>query len=385
MFGSFMKAAILIDACRMVVDKIPDPEVPPHEVLIRVQAVGVCGTDLHIFRGRGNWNFDANGRPIPLSVRPQILGHEFSGQVVEVGREVTDLEPGDRVLCDQGRNCYSHGRTLLCPYCASGNSHQCLYYGEHGITGLQGAMADAIAMPAVNCLKVPESMPAEQAALVEPLACITHANDLLDRAAARYTFGGDPPIRNVLIFGSGPAGLLFLQFLRNVRRFDGLALVADLREENLKVAAELGGTPLNVSRQNLAATVRELTGGERIHLAIDACGSAGVFEDLPGVLAKQGTLLLYGGGHHGKDLSLLDAVLFLEPTFIIPIGGSGGFDADRRPTTYRRALETIVAGRVRVAPFITHHYRGLDDIHHAFERDFSHADYIKGVVELNSE
>jgi threonine dehydrogenase-like Zn-dependent dehydrogenase len=380
-----MKAAILIDAGKMVVDKIPDPEVPPREVLIRVQAVGVCGTDLHIFRGHGNWNFDANGRPIPLTVRPQILGHEFSGEIVEIGREVTDLQPGDRVLCDQGRNCHSHGRMLLCPYCASGDSHQCLYYGEHGITGLQGAMADAIAMPAVNCLKVPESMPAEQAALVEPLACITHANDLLDRAPARYTFGGDPPIRNVLIFGSGPAGLLFLQFLRNVRRFDGLALVADLREENLKLAAELGGTPVNVSRQNLAATVRELTRGERIHLAIDACGSAGVFEDVPGVLAKQGTLLLYGGGHHGKDLALLDAVLFLEPTFVIPIGGSGGFDADRRPTTYRRALETIVASKVRVAPFITHRYHGLDDIHHGFERDFTRADYIKGVVELDSE
>jgi len=380
-----MKAAILIDADKMVVDKVPDPEVPPREVLIRVQAVGVCGTDLHIFRGHGNWNFDANGRPIPLTVQPQILGHEFSGEIVEVGREVTDLRPGDRVLCDQGRNCHSRGRTPLCPYCASGDSHQCLYYGEHGITGLPGAMADAIAMPAVNCLQVPESMPAAQAALVEPLACITHANDLLGRAPARYTFDGDPRIRHVLIFGSGPAGLLFLQVLRNVRRFDGLVLVADLREGNLKLAAELGGTPVNASRQNLAAAVRELTRGERIHLAIDACGSAGVFEDLPSVLAKQGTLLLYGGGHHGRDLALLDAVLFLEPTFVIPIGGSGGFDPDRRPTTYRRALETMVAGKVRVAPFITHHYRGLGDIHHALERDFTRADYIKGVVELSSE
>ncbi len=380
-----MKAAILIDAGKMVVDKIPDPEVPPREVLIRVQAVGVCGTDLHIFRGHGNWNFDANGRPIPLTVQPQILGHEFSGEVVEVGREVTDLQPGDRVLCDQGLNCHSRGRTTICPYCASGDSHQCLYYREHGIMGLQGAMADAIAMPAVNCVKVPGSMPAAQAALVEPLGCVTHANDRLDRALARYTFGGDPAIRNVLIFGSGPAGLLFLQVLRNVRRFDGLVLVADLREANLRLAAELGGTAVNTSRLNLAEAVRELTRGERIHLAIDACGAAGVIEDLPGVLAKQGTVLLYGGGHHGKDLSLIDAVLFLEPTFVAPIGASGGFDADGRPTTYRRALETIVSDKVRVAPFITHRYRGLDDIHHAFERDFSRADYIKGVVEMNSE
>jgi len=379
-----MRAAILIDAGKMIVDRVPDPEVPPREVLIRVQAVGVCGTDMHIFRGRGNWNFDANARPIPLSVQPQILGHEFSGEIVEVGREVTDLRPGDRVLCDQGRNCHSYGRSPVCPYCASGDSHQCLYYGEHGITGLQGAMADAISMPAVNCVKVPASMPANQAALVEPLGCITHANDRLDGAVARYTFGGEPAIRNVLIFGSGPAGLLFLQHLRNVRRFDGLVLMADLREENLKLAAELGGTPVNVSRQKVAEAVHELTHGERIHLAIDACGSASVFEDLPGVLAKQATILLYGGGHHGKDLSLIDPVLFWEPTIVAPIGASGGFDADLRPTTYRRALEMIVSGKVQVAPFITHRYSGLDDVHNAFERDFSRADYIKGVVALGS-
>ena len=377
-----MKAAILIDAGKMVVDRVPDPQVPPREVLIRVQAVGVCGTDLHIFRGNGNWNFDANGRPIPLSVQPQILGHEFSGEIVEVGREVADLRPGDRVLCDQGRNCHSRGRTPVCAYCASGDSHQCLYYGEHGITGLPGAMAEAIAMPAVNCIKVPESMPLEQAALVEPLGCVTHANDRLDRAPARYTFGGHSPIRNVLIFGSGPAGLLFLQYLRNVRQFDGLVLIADLRDENLRLASELGGTPVNLSRENLAAMVRETTRGERVHLAIDACGAAAVIEELPGVLAKQGTILLYGGGHHGKDLSLLDAVLFLEPTFIAPIGASGGFDSDGRPTTYRRALETLVSGKICVAPFITHRYQGLDEIHRAFEHDFSRPDYIKGVVEL---
>jgi threonine dehydrogenase-like Zn-dependent dehydrogenase len=380
-----MKAAILINAGKMVVDEIPDPEAPQREVVIRVQAVGVCGTDLHIFGGHGNWNFDANGRPIPLTVQPQILGHEFSGEIVEVGREVADLRPGDRVLCDQGRNCHSRGRTPICPYCASGDSHQCRYYREHGIMGLQGAMAEYIAMPAVNCVRVPESMPAEEAALVEPLGCVTHANDRLDRAPARYTFGGDSPIRNVLIFGSGPAGLLFLQFLRKVRGFDGLVLAADLRDENLKLAVELGGTPVNVSRQNLAEAIRELTHGERIHLAIDACGAAGAIEEMPGVLAKQGTVLLYGGGHYGKDLSIIDPLLFLEPTFVVPIGASGGFDSDGRPTTYRRSLETIVSGQVKVAPFITHRYHGLDDVHNAFERDFSRPDYIKGVLDLSGQ
>ena len=147
-----MKAAVLRDVERLVVENISDPEVPPNEVLIGVRAVGVCGTDLHIYQGHGNWAFDAQGRAIPLAERPQILGHEFSGEVLEVGREVKDLTQGDRVLCDQGRNCVSQGRWPRCEYCLSGDSHQCKYYGEHGITGLQGAMAEYVAMPAVNCL-----------------------------------------------------------------------------------------------------------------------------------------------------------------------------------------------------------------------------------------
>ena len=152
-----MKAAVLQDVEKLVVKEVPNPAIEPHEVLIRVKAVGVCGTDLHLYRGHGNYNVDAQGRHIPLTEQPLILGHEFSGEIVEVGKEVTDLKAGDRVLCDQGINCVSLGRQPLCPYCATGNSHQCECYGEHGITGLQGALAEYIAMPAPNCLMLPLS------------------------------------------------------------------------------------------------------------------------------------------------------------------------------------------------------------------------------------
>src|SRR5438128_632131 len=249
--GVSMKAALLEDVKRMTVQTVPDPEVGEREVLIRVGAVGVCGTDLHLFQGDGNYNFDAQGRPIPLTVQPQILGHEFAGEVVEVGRGVKDLKPGDRVLCDQGRNCLSEGREQLCSYCASGDSHQCQYYREHGIMGLPGAMAEYLSITAVNCIRLSDGTSFEQGALAEPVACITHSSDRVDRSASRYTFGGleeqskgGELIRNVLIFGAGPAGLLFLQYLRNVKRFDGLILVADVREQNLKFVAQFGGTPV---------------------------------------------------------------------------------------------------------------------------------------------
>jgi L-iditol 2-dehydrogenase len=377
-----MKAAVLEDVEKLVVRSVPDPAVPPREVAIRVKAVGVCGTDLHLYRGHGNYNMDAKGRLVPLTEQPQILGHEFSGEIVEVGREVKDLKPGDRVLCDQGRNCHSQGRSPLCAYCASGDSHQCEFYGEHGITGLPGALAEFIAMPAVNCLRLPDSLPTELGALVEPLGCVLHASDRAERAAGRYTFGGQDPIRNVLICGGGPAGLLFLQYLRNVKQFDELILVSDMREKNLELVRQLGGTPINVAQQDVREAVRELTHGERVHYLIESCGNSVIFEQIPSLLRKQGTILLYGHGHKGRDIGLLANVLFLEPTLAVPIGASGGFDPDGRPATYRRALELVSSRQVRVEPFVTHRYSALEDIHQAFDQDFQKADYIKGVLKL---
>ncbi len=377
-----MKAAVLEDVERMVVRNVPDAKLAPREVLVRVRSVGVCGTDLHLFRGHGNYNLDSQGRPIPLTKQPQILGHEFSGEIVEVGREVEDLKRGERVFCDQGRNCHSQGRSPLCAYCASGDSHQCEYYREHGITGLPGALADYIAMPAVNCLKLPDSMSWEAGALVEPFGCVLHSSDRMERARGRYTFNGEERIRNVLICGAGPAGLLFLQYLRQVKGFDGLILTSDVREANLSFAKQFGGTPINVTREDLTKAVRELTRGEGIHYLIECCGNSKIFEQIPSLLRKQGTLLLYGHGHKGRDIGLWGNVLFLEPTLVAAVGASGGFDPDGRPQTHRRSLELVISGKIKVQPFVTHRYESLEAIRGAFERDFSRPDYIKGVLNL---
>jgi len=377
-----MKAAVLEDVGKMVVEKVPDPVLSPSEVLIQVRAVGVCGTDLHLFRGQGNYNLDARGHIIPLTEQPQILGHEFSGEVIETGRDVKDLKVGDRVLCDQGRNCFSQGRWPLCAYCASGDSHQCEFYREHGITGLPGALAEFIAIPAVNCIKLPDDVPTEIGALIEPLGCIVHSSGRVDSAGARYTFDGPSQIQNVLISGAGPAGLLFLQYLRNVKGFQGLVLISDLRQKNLDLAREFGGTPINVAEENLVEAVHDKTRGERIHYLIESCGNSIIFEQMPGLIRKQATVLLYGHGHKGRDIGLWGNILFLEPTLVASVGASGGFDSDRRPATYRRALEMVSAGKIKVRQFVTHRYNALEEIHNAFERDFVRPEYIKGVLNL---
>ncbi|HET7112602.1 MAG TPA: alcohol dehydrogenase catalytic domain-containing protein, partial [Pyrinomonadaceae bacterium] len=112
-----MKASVLCDVRRIELRDVPRPVVSPYEVLVRVAAVGLCGTDLHIFAGHANYNTNDYGQPIPLDVQPQILGHEITGTIEEAGAAVQDLKAGDRVVVDQGLNCVSRRRDVLCEYC----------------------------------------------------------------------------------------------------------------------------------------------------------------------------------------------------------------------------------------------------------------------------
>src|ERR1051325_9716172 len=114
--GPMMKASVLCDVGRLELRDVPRPVISAHEVLVRVGAVGICGTDAHIFAGHANYNTNDNGLPIPLDLQPQILGHEISGTVEEVGSAISDLRPGDRVVLDQGLNCRSRRRESLCEY-----------------------------------------------------------------------------------------------------------------------------------------------------------------------------------------------------------------------------------------------------------------------------
>jgi L-iditol 2-dehydrogenase len=128
--GATMRASVLCDVGRIEVRDVPRPLISPHEVLVKIAAVGLCGTDSHIFAGHANYNTNERGLPIPLTVQPQILGHEISGTITQVGSETRDLRVGDRVVIDQGLNCVSRRRNL-CEYCITGDSHQCEFYREH--------------------------------------------------------------------------------------------------------------------------------------------------------------------------------------------------------------------------------------------------------------
>lgn len=378
-----MLAAVLRDVGRIEVSTLARPRPAAHEVLVRVQAVGLCGTDLHIFAGHANYNTDARGRAVPLSVEPQVLGHEIAGVVEEVGSEVHDLRVGTRVVLDQGRTCVGERRPARCEYCQSGDSHQCEHYREHGITGPQGGLAEFVAVPAVNAVPVEAPLAPEVAALTEPLGCIVHSLDLLGRAHSRYHLqprDGERPVQTVLVCGAGPAGLLFVQYLRSVLGFQGTVLVLEPNERKRRLAERFGAEAIDPA--DPIEAVRDRTGGRRVELLIEATGSGPLFVSIPALLRKQGTVLMYGHGHVGVELGVMNAVQFLEPTLVSPAGASGGFEADGRPSTYVRALRLLESGQVDVAPLITHRYRSLDAVPGAFAGDHRNPDYVKGVVLL---
>lgn len=379
-----MKAAVLRDVAHMVLDDLPTPVPGPRDVVVRVTAVGLCGTDFHIFEGHANYHTDRVGRVVSLRDAPQVLGHEIAGEIAECGADVRDLQVGDPVVIDQGRNCLSAGRATLCEYCGTGHSHQCETYDEHGITGLQGGLAEYLVVPAINCVRRTGQGDAALAALTEPLACIIHSCDALERATARYRLGAADPahrVRTVLIAGAGPAGLLFLQYLRQVLGVTDRIIVSEPNAHRQGLATALGAdVVIDPLRVPLAEAVLEATDGRRAELVIDAAGVAQVFVDLPGLVRKQGSILMYAHGQSGVDIGVLNNIQFREPTLVAPVGASGGFDADGRPTVYRRALRLLEEETIRVHDLVTHRYRRLEDLPAAFAGDDRRAPgYVKGV------
>ncbi|HEX5890921.1 MAG TPA: alcohol dehydrogenase catalytic domain-containing protein [Pyrinomonadaceae bacterium] len=382
---STMKASVLCDVRRLEVRDVPRPAISPYEVLVRTTAVGLCGTDVHIFAGHANYNTNEYDQPIPLTVQPQILGHEICGVVEEAGSAIEDLKAGDRVVIDQGLNCVSRRREVLCEYCATGNSHQCEFYREHGITGLPGGLAEFIAVPAVNVVRITAPIEPAAAALAEPLGCIIHSSDTVAKTRTRHGINAptaDARVRSVLICGAGPAGLLFTQYLRNVLGYEGLLIVSDPHEHKRQLGKNFGASEAIDVGEDLVEAVRDYTGGKGVEYLIEASGSGKVFRSIPGLICKQATVLLYGHGHSGADVSVLSSILFKEPVLVSSAGASGGFEADGRPSVYTRALSLIEQDKIDVQPLITHRYHSLADVEKALASEIRSEDYVKGVVVL---
>jgi L-iditol 2-dehydrogenase len=379
-----MQALILRDVRQLVLETVSDPTVQENSVLLKIAAVGVCGTDLHIYNGHANYHLDLNGRPIPLSQSPQILGHEFAARVQEVGRGVTRCKAGDMVIVDQVLSCASQGRHRPCEYCQTGDSHQCEFAEEYGITGLAGAFAELLVVPEINVLTVPADVPALDAALAEPLGCIIHAHDRAAAARTRYGWEGERRIRYAAILGAGPSGLLFVEYLRNVQKFDGDLFVIDCRDAKLAAARRLGCIAIDSRREDPGEAVRRLTRGVGIQYLIEATGNGKALDWIPILTRKQATLLLYGAGHSNLSPGCLTPWQAKELSVVTSAGASGPLDSECGPGIYRRALELIRKRTIHAARIISHRYNDLASLPGAFSTASLSEDFIKAALVLNS-
>ena len=212
-----------------------------------------------------------------------------------------------------------------------------------------------------------------------------HSADMMGRTNTRYALEAresDRRVRSILVCGAGPAGLLWIQILRRTIGFEGRLIVSEPDQKKRALAADFGAETIDPRATDLVAEVADLTDGRRAEVLIDASGSGPLFEQIPGLVRKQATLLLYGHGHAGVGMELLNQVQWAEPTLLSPVGASGGFDPDGRPTVYRQALRMIEAGSIDVEPLVTHRYDGLDSIPSAFSGDHGQPGYVKGVALL---
>jgi L-iditol 2-dehydrogenase len=159
--------------------------------------------------------------------------------------------------------------------------------------------------------------------------------------------------------------------------------VSDPNKHKRQLAEKLGADEtIDPANSDLVEVVREHSNGKGVEYLIEASGAGEVFASIPGLICKQATVLLYGHGHAGTDLSVLNNILFKEPLIVTSVGASGGFEPDGRPTVYRRSLNLIESERIDVATLITHQYQSFDEVESALSGGMLAEDYIKGVVVL---
>ncbi len=329
-------------------ETVPVPQVGAGEVLVRVKAAGVCASDVKAFYGAPRiWG----GEGFPAyTIAPVIPGHEFVGEVVELGEGAAEkygLALGDKVVSEQIIPCGE------CRYCRRGQYWMCQVHHIYGFHGGfdDGAWAEYMKLPvgALN-YKVPASVPDDQAALVEPLACAIHA---VERGEIKL---GDV----VVIAGMGPIGLCMLQTAR--LQSPGLLIALDAKADRVAKALQLGADlALDVTQEDVIARVLELTDGYGCDVYIEATGHPAAVNQGLQMIRKLGTYVEFSvmAGPSSVDWSIIGDQKELN------IHG-----AHLSPYRYPLAIDYIASGKVNVEALISHR--------------FALADYLKAIETAHS-
>jgi L-iditol 2-dehydrogenase len=314
-----MRAVAYLEPGELELREVPIPSIGPDDMLVRVRVALTCGTDVKTYR-RGH----------PKIPPPTLFGHEFAGDVVAVGTDVQGFEPGMRVVAGNSAPCNT------CFYCKHGQHNLC----DNLVINL-GAFAEYVRVPGPivrqNTYRIPDALPYRHAALMEPLACVVHGQDL-----ARIQTG-----EAVIVVGAGgPIGLMHLQLA--LRQGAAQVIAVDIKDERLAVAERLGATRVvNSEREDPVAIARELTDGRGADVAIESAGAKVAWLTAVAAVRKGGRVLWFGGLPSGTRIDV-DAVRvhYDELTLI------GAYHLT--PRDCFRALQLIKAGAIDAEALITH-------------------------------
>jgi L-iditol 2-dehydrogenase len=297
-----VKALLLSDVGRLEYVEVPSPELGPNDVLVRVKACGICGSDVHGMDG-------STGRRIP----PLVMGHEAAGMVHAVGASVTGWRTGERVTFDSTINCGA------CPYCQQGFVNLCDDRKVLGVSSTeyrrQGAFAEYVAVPERTLYRLPDSVSFVEAAMIEPLAVAAHA---VSRTQLK-------PEDTVIVIGCGVIGLLLVQLLRAAGCERILAV--DVDDYRLARALEMGAAAAYRSdRAGIEDAIRDGSSGEGADIAFEAVGLRSSVQIAISSLRKGGVVILVGNLERTVDLPL-QAVVTRQLSLLGSAASAGEYPA----------------------------------------------------------
>lgn len=343
-----MKVAIMTDIRKMdIVEKeIPTPK--DDEVLVKIEYVGVCGSDLHYYE---------HGRIGDYIVKPPfVLGHESGGTVVEVGKNVTHLKVGDRVALEPGKTC---GK---CEFCKSGKYNLCPDVIFFATPPIDGVFQEYVAHEAGLCFKLPDNVSTMEGALVEPLAVGMHA-----------AITGDAHMgQTAVVMGAGCIGLVSLLSLK--ARGVNEVYVVDVLDKRLEKATELGATGvINGKEKDAVEEIMKITNGRGVDLIIETAGADITSRQAVRMAVKGGTIVFVGYSPSGDVTLPMGAALDKELTFKTIF---------RYRHIYPLAIDAIANGKVDIKGIVTNEF-DLDDIQRAMDECADNkVDIVKAVIKI---
>ena len=311
-------------------EDVPSPTCGNHDVLIKVRKASICGTDLHI------WNWDEWAKKtIPL---PLIIGHEFMGEVAEVGKEVTDFKVGARVSGEGHITC-GH-----CPNCRIGKRHLCLHTIGIGVKRA-GCFAEYITLPAENVFALPGSIPDDLGAIFDPFGNATHT-------ALSFEVTGE----DVLITGAGPIGIMAAAIARHAGARH--VVITDVNDYRLSLALKMGvSAAINITKESLKEKTKQLGIEYGYTVGFEMSGHPSGLNSLLESMQHGGKVALLGILPHNTGIDW-DQVIFKMLTI------KGIYGREILSTWYK--MTHMLESGLHLAPVITHHF-AFDDYKQAFE------------------